>query len=232
MTVERVFVGEKMKEFEITQFLSSEMDRAGFSHADIKRTPMGTRVVVYAMRPGLVIGSGGENIKRVTDVLREKFKLENPHLEVKTVENPDLDAQLAAKKIAGLLERGYYFKKVAHKMLEHVMAAGARGVEIRISGKVPSERAKDWKFKKGYIRYCGEVVKRDLDVGFATARLKQGAVGVLVRLIHPSVVFPDEVLIGGAIDKLELKFPGAEAAKSKPKEKKEKTGDAGGNDKA
>ena len=37
------------------------------------------------------------------------------------------------------------------------MNAGALGVEIIISGKVPSARAKSWRFYTGYLKKCGDV---------------------------------------------------------------------------
>ena len=195
MTVERFFIGEKVKELEVKKFLAEQLKRAGYSHTDIKRTPMGTRVIIYAMRPGLVIGRSGETIKELTEKFKTDFKIDNPQVEVKMVDDPDLDAQLQAAKIGALLERGYYFKKVAHRVLDRIMEVGARGAEVRISGKVPSARAKDWTFKKGYIRHCGQVVKDDVLVGYYAAQLKPGVVGVRVRIMPANVKFPDEVLI-------------------------------------
>ena len=216
MTVEKVFVAEKIKEHKIKEFISKDLAQAVISHSEIKRTPLGTRVVVHAMRPGLVIGAGGENIKRITEILKGRFKLENPHIEVKQVEVPELDASIMAQKIASLLERGYYFKKIVYRVLDSILAAGARGVEIRISGKVPSERGKEWVFKKGYIRHCGETAKNDIDIGYATALQKPGIVGVKVRIMPPNVKFPDELLVGDAIDKLKL-GPSAEEPNAKEK---------------
>lgn len=204
MTVERLFVQEKVKELDIKRFLKNELGKAGFSHADINRTPLGTRVVVHALRPGLVIGSSGENINRITAELKNRFKVENPHVEVRQVEVPELDAVLMAQRIGGLLEKGYYFKKVAHRVLEKVILAGARGVEIRISGKVPSERAKDWIFKSGYIRHCGEVVKETVEVGYYDAQLKSGTIGIMVRVMPPNVIFPDEILVGERVKQIRL----------------------------
>ncbi len=221
MTVEKVFVAEKIKEYRIRQYISTDVGQAGISHSEIKRTPLGTRIIVYAMRPGLVIGTGGENIKRITEVLKSRFRVENPHIEVKQVETPELDAQIMAQRIAFLLERGFYFKKIVYRTLDSIMAAGARGVEIRICGKVPSDRAREWIFKKGYIRHCGETVKTEVDVGYYTALLKSGIVGVRIRLMPPTVTFPDELLVGDGLSKLKLseKPKPEEQAQQKPETK-------------
>jgi len=213
MTVERFFITEKAKELEVKKYLNAKLRRAGYSHAEIKRTPMGTRVIIYATRPGLVIGRGGEAIKELTDAFKNDYKIDNPQVEVKQIEQPDIDAQLQAAKIGNLLERGYYFKKVAHRVLDRIMESGARGAEVRISGKVPSSRAKDWIFKKGYIRHCGQVVKDDVLVGYYDAQLKPGVVGVRVRIMPPNVAFPDEILITA---KAPAPKPKAEA-KAEPK---------------
>jgi small subunit ribosomal protein S3 len=213
MTVERFFIGEKVKELEVKKFLAEQLKRAGYSHTEIKRTPMGTRVIIYAMRPGLVIGRSGETIKELTEKFKTDFKIDNPQVEVKQIDNPDVDAQLQAAKIGGLLERGYYFKKVAHRVLDRIMEVGARGAEVRISGKVPSARAKDWTFKKGYIRHCGQVVKDDVLVGYYAAQLKPGVVGVRVRIMPANVIFPDEVLIA---QNIKHAAPPAPAPKAEP----------------
>ncbi|MFH0962006.1 MAG: 30S ribosomal protein S3 [archaeon] len=199
MTVERFFISEKVKELEVKRFLAARLRRAGYSHTEIKRTPMGTRVIIYATRPGLVIGRSGESIKELTEAFKTNFHIDNPQVEVKQVDNPDVDAQLQAAKIGNLLERGYYFKKVAHRVLDRIMECGARGAEVRISGKVPSARAKDWTFKKGYIRHCGQLVKDHVLVGYYDAQLKPGVVGVRVRIMPQNVIFPDEILIASQI---------------------------------
>ena len=204
MTGEKAFVKEKIKHLKVKKYLKEELKRAGFSGTEIKRTPLGTRIIIHALRPGIVIGRGGENIKTMTDVIKNEYGIDNPNIEVKQVEVPDLDAKVVSQKMVDFLERGYYFKKIVHRFLDQVMLAGARGVEFRINGKIPSDRAKSWIFKKGYIRHCGEVVKEDVDVGYAEAQLKTGVVGVRVRIMPPDVKFPDEILLGNNIDSIEL----------------------------
>ena len=204
MTGEKAFVKEKIKHLKVKKYLKEELQRAGFSGTEIKRTPLGTRIIIHALRPGIVIGRGGENIKNMTDVIKNDYNIDNPNIEVKQVEVPDLDAKVVSQKIVDFLERGYYFKKIAHRFLDQVMIAGARGVELRINGKIPSDRAKIWIFKKGYIRHCGEVVKNDFDIGYAEAQLKTGVVGVRVRIVPPDVKFPDEILLGNNVDSIEI----------------------------
>lgn len=187
MAVEKYFVKEGMKESQIEEFLRDKFDRAGYSHADIQRTPLGTRITVFAEKPGLVIGKSGRRINEITDEIKGKFELENPMLDVKEVENPYLDAQIIANKIAKNIERGGFYKKIANFYLQKIIEAGAIGVEIRIAGKLGGERGRFQKFKEGYIKHAGYYADNLVDDGYATATIKLGKVGVRVKILKEVV---------------------------------------------
>jgi len=89
MSVEKHFVKEGIKEAEIEEFLREKFNRAGYSHIEIQRTPLGTRIMVFANRPGLVIGKSGSRIKEITDEIQKRFEMENPMLDVREIENPN-----------------------------------------------------------------------------------------------------------------------------------------------
>ena len=59
MSIVKRFISEAIKNAEIDEFLMKKLERAGYGGVNISKTPLGTHVVVYAMRPGLVIGRGG-----------------------------------------------------------------------------------------------------------------------------------------------------------------------------
>ena len=106
------------------------------------KTPLGEKIIIYASRPGLIVGRKGQNIKQLTKALKRKFELENPQVEISEIENPSLDAHIIAEKIVDALEKfgSEKFKAIGHKIMTEVMRAGALGIEIIISGKVPSAR--------------------------------------------------------------------------------------------
>ena len=136
--IERKFVAEQLKEFQIQEFVTNSLKNVGHSHTKLQRTPLGEKIIIFASRPGLVVGRKGENIKKLTSTLKKKFKLENPQIEISEVEAMFLDAQIVAEIIASTLERfgPQKFKGVGHKMMSDVMNAGALGVEIIISAQL------------------------------------------------------------------------------------------------
>lgn len=183
MAIESFFIQEGIKETEIEDFLKKKFDKADYSHIEIQRTPLGTRIIVYASKPGLVIGKSGTMIKEITDYIREKFGLDNPMLDVKEVENPFLDAQVVANKIAKSIEKGSFYKKIINFYLDEIMKNGAIGVQIKIAGKLGGERGRFQKFKAGYIKHAGYYADNIVDKGFATAIVKLGMIGVSVKIM-------------------------------------------------
>ncbi len=183
MSKEMKFVQEGIKSVFIEEYLKSQFLRADYSHIEVSKTPLGTRIIIYANRPGIVIGRGGEKIKAITEYLREHFKLDNPQLDVKEVDNPDQDAQIIARQIASSLERGLNYKRVANMTIKRVMDSGAVGIQIRVSGKLGGEKSRTDKFMQGYLQHSGETADRLVSKGKAEALLKPGKVGIQVKIM-------------------------------------------------
>jgi len=225
--IERKFIKEKIKEFQIGEYISTTLRNVGHSHTKLQRTPLGDKIVIYASRPGLIVGRSGENIKKLTRNTKKKFNLDNPRIEISEVENIYLDAKIVAERIASSLERfgPQRFKGIGYKMMSEVMKSGGRGVEILISGKIPGSRAKTWRFYNGYLKKCGDLAVEGMRVGYSQALLKTGTVGIQVRIFPPDIRLPDHII---------EKDPEAEAAKlaeeeakkaekKKPKKKRKKS---------
>ncbi len=191
--IEKDFVTEGLKRTNIDEYLEKELERAGYGGMEVQVTPLGTMVVVYAERPGMVIGRGGKTVRSITQNLKTKFDLENPQVEVKEVDVPELNPKIMAHKIAAMLQRGMHFRRVAYTTLRRIMGAGAQGVEVTISGKIRGARSATAKFTDGYIKKCGEPSTRLVKEGFATVQLKPGVLGIYVRIMPPGVVLPDKV---------------------------------------
>ena len=193
--IEKDFVTEGLRRTKIDEYLEKELERAGYGGMDIQVTPLGTMVIVYAERPGMVIGRGGKTVRAITQNLKTKFDLDNPQVEVKEVDVPELNARIMASKIANMLQRGMHFRRVAYSTIRRIMGAGAQGVEVTISGKIRGSRSAVAKFVEGYIKKCGEPSIRFVEEGFATAQLKPGVLGIYVRIMPPNTVLPDSVEI-------------------------------------
>jgi small subunit ribosomal protein S3 len=195
MSVVKHFINESLKKAEINEFLKNEFERAGYGGVDITKTPLGTHVVIYAMRPGLIIGRGGETIKRLAEVLEKNFMLPNPQISVAEIEIPELNAFVVASRIASALKRGVHFRRAGYWAVNQVMEAGALGVEVIISGKLRTERARYEKFRAGYLPKSGQPAIKYMRKAELHVQLKPGIFGVKVRIMPPDAEFPDKVQI-------------------------------------
>lgn len=192
MANERKFITENIRRVLLKEYLMKAVDRAGFGGVEVQRTPMGTRVTLITERPGIVIGRRGAAIKMLTNAIEKDFKFDNPQVEVQEVDNPNLNAQIMAEKLAFALERGWHFRRAGHSTVRRVMDSGARGCHVVIAGKLTGERHRTEKFKEGYIKFCGEPKLMFVRRGFAVAKLKPGVIGVKVEIMAPDARLPDE----------------------------------------
>lgn len=193
--IERKFVAQNIKEFQIQEYISNNLKNVGHSHTKVQRTPLGEKIIIHASRPGLIVGRKGQNIKELTKALKRKFNLENPQIEISEVESPNTDAKIVAERIASSIEKFGIskFKAVGHKAMMDVLGSGGLGIEILMSGKIPSSRAKRWRFYQGYLKKCGDLAVEGVKHAYATAYLKTGVVGIQVRIMPANIVLPDHV---------------------------------------
>jgi small subunit ribosomal protein S3 len=186
----------KKEEFAIKEYIKDKLGKGKISKVRIEYTPIGENIIISTHKMGLVIGRGGEKINELTRVLKNRFKLENPHIEIEEIKKPELDAQINADEITLALERfgPLRFKVIAYRTLQRIMDAGALGAEIRLGGKLPSARAKSWRFAQGYLKKTGES-SNVVDTAQSKAQTKPGTVGVKVSILHPKSVLKDRIEI-------------------------------------
>jgi small subunit ribosomal protein S3 len=194
LPIKNHFVLKGLQRIRIDEYLDSELTRAGYGGVDIQKTPLGTRLTIYATRPGFVIGRRGKTVRELTETLKQSFGIDNPQIEVAEVEVPEFDAKIMAQKLASSLERGFQYRRAVYSVLRRIMEAGAKGVEITISGKLTSQRARYQKFKDGVITKCGEPAYQFVREATAPAYLKPGVMGVRVVVMIPGDL-PDKIKV-------------------------------------
>ena len=191
---ERKTIKFEKDEFAIRWYIKNSLGKGIVSKVRIEYTPVGEKVIISTHKPGLVIGRGGEKILELTNFLKKKFKLENLHLEIDEIKQPEFDAQLVAEDIALSLERfgPLKFKVVAYKALEKIMRAGALGAELKLSGKLPGARARTWRFAQGYLKKTGESANV-VDRAQSRAETKPGTVGIKTAILSPYAILKDKI---------------------------------------
>ena len=215
----------KKNEFSVKEYIKRSLGKGRISSVKVEYTPVGEKIIVTTNRPGLVIGRRGERIAELTSVLKKRFKLENPHIEIQEITRPEFDAQLVADDIALSMERlgNLKFKVIAYKTLQKIIDAGALGAEIIMSGKLPSERAKSWRFASGYLKKTGDTAKI-VDKAKALAITRPGITGIKVSILSPEKKIHDQIKIEEEL-KTKIKTPIIEEIAEKKTKSRKKSKD-------
>ncbi|MCL4334208.1 MAG: 30S ribosomal protein S3 [Candidatus Thermoplasmatota archaeon] len=189
------FLKENIRRQLIKEYLISEIGDAGFGGVEIQRTPQNTIVMLKVERPGLVIGRRGSKIKNMETTLEKRFNLTSPLIKVEGTEQPGLNAQIMAQKLARSIEKGWHFRRAGHSILKRIMDSGARGGQVRMGGKLTGERSRSVKYTAGKVISSGFPSEK-IEKGFAVALTKPGIIGVYVKILRNDVKLPDDIKVG------------------------------------
>lgn len=175
----------------LKDYLREAIKDAGFSHAEISKTPVGTRVALHVTRPGIVIGRKGSGIRALTDKLASDFGLKNPQISVVEIEKPELAPSVMCNRMASHLERGTAFRRATMWTLKQIMEGGAMGVQITISGKLRGDRSAFEKHTQGILPRAGHHAEMVVDEDIAHVKTAMGLIGIRIRIAKKERLIPE-----------------------------------------
>ncbi len=188
---DNVFGDTLVEDYKIRKFLKKALFEASVSKFEIERK--GTKLVVniYAAKPGIIIGRGGEEIGKLkTKLAKLTNKAENDvNINIVEIKVPDMCAQLVAENIAAQLERRISFRRAMKQCMGRSMKMGAKGIKTSVSGRLGgAEIARTEHYHEGTIPL--QTLRADIDYGFAEADTTYGKIGVKVW-IYKGEILPE-----------------------------------------
>ncbi len=175
----------------LKDYLRAKIKDAGFSTAEVSKTPTGTRVVLHVTRPGIVIGRKGTGIKELTEKLESDFGLKNPQIAVEEITKPELSPEVMCNRMASHLERGTAFRRATMWTIQQIMEGGAMGVEITISGKLRGDRSAFEKHSQGILPRAGHHADVIVGEDIAHVETPMGLIGVRIRIARKEKLVPE-----------------------------------------
>ena len=175
----------------LKDYLREAIKEAGFSHAEISKTPTGTRVALHVTRPGIVIGRKGSGIRELTEKLATDFGLKNPQIAVEEIAKPELSPSVMCNRMASHLERGTAFRRATMWTLNQIMENGAMGVQITISGKLRGDRSAFEKHTAGVLPRAGHHAEVIVDEDIAHVNTPMGLIGIRIRIARKEKFVPE-----------------------------------------
>lgn len=174
------------EDMDIRALVKGEMSSAGIALIEIERFPNQVQVTIHTARPGIVIGRKGASVKELRGKLRD-LTGKTVRVEVEEISQPDSNAQLIAENITGQLERRISHSRAMKRAILQAMRAGVKGVRIEASGRLSgSEMARKEKLWEG--RVPRNMIRADLDYGFAEALTTYGRIGVKVWVYNGEIL--------------------------------------------
>lgn len=172
-----------LEDVKIRKFLMEKLKLAGIIRVQIDRLINKMKITLFVSRPGVVIGRGGSGLELLKKELLKKVSIPEPEknldLDVVEIKNPELSAHLITLRIVEQLEKRLPYRRVVAKTIERVMAAGALGVRIVLSGRIAgAEISRREKFQQGKVPL--QTLRADIDYAQIPAFTKSGYIGVKV----------------------------------------------------
>jgi len=191
---ENIFIKDKLKKIAISNFLKKRLKGAGFVDVEVMKTSLYTRIVIYALKPGFIIGKKGSNIRGLTDDLENQFGLSKIHIEIGEILNRNLDAKVIMESIQNQIGRGIAWKTVVYNALKGIKEAGAIGAEIIAKGNTSGkgQRKRKSRFFFGYMKKAGDQ-KNLVLCEKKTTFPGLGTIGITLRIVTPDILFSDKV---------------------------------------
>jgi len=200
------FVADGVFYSELNEFLQSELAESGYAGVEVRVTPIRTEIIIRATRTREVLGEKGRRIRELTSLVQHRFKFPENSVELfaEKVDNRAACAMAQAESLRFKLLSGLAVRRACYSVLRFVMESGAKGCEVVVAGKVRAQRAKQMKFRDGYLISSGEPRKHYLNEAVRHVMMRQGVLGIKVKImlahdpegkIGPKTPMPDAITV-------------------------------------
>jgi small subunit ribosomal protein S3 len=204
------YVNYLLEDLKVRRQIRSMYPEAGVSQVEVDRQANNVTLTIHTARPGILIGRGGQRVDEMRTKL-ERLIDKRIQLNIREVQQPELDAFLVARSVADQMERRVGYRRAMKQTLTRTMQAGARGMRIRCAGRLDgAEIARKITMHEGRVPL--HTIRADIDYGFTEARTVMGRIGVKVW-IYKGEIFPEK----------EEEMPAAPAAAAAVEEAKPET---------
>ena len=106
-------------------------------------------------------------------------------LHLKRTFHRGIEAQEQAEHLKKRLLMGTPARSAAMNVIRNMLNKGAKGCEVIISGKLRQQRAKSMKYKDGFMIHTGQPKKVFISSAVRHLELKQGIMGIKVKIMLP-----------------------------------------------
>lgn len=179
------YANHLIEDLKLRKMLKDKLYHAGISRIEIERVGEKVRVLIFAARPGIIIGKKGAEVEKLKKEVEEKTG-KQANIEIKEVRRPELDAQLVAENVALQIEKRVAYRRAMKRAVASSMRFGAKGIKVSCAGRLAgAEIARTEWYREGRVPLS--TFRADIDYGFAEAKTTYGMIGVKVWIFKGEV---------------------------------------------
>ena len=180
------------EDVKIRLFVRKKLNDSGVSKIELARSAKDITLNVHSAKPGVIIGRQGASVEDLKAALEKEFGHKFT-INIKEIKKPELDAWLIGESIAMQIERRVSYRRAAKMAIKKAIDAGAKGVKIRMSGRLNGvEIARTEFYAEGQIPL--HTFRADIDFALAEAQTTYGKIGVKVWVNKGLVFNPQKAL--------------------------------------
>lgn len=181
------------EDIKIKEYIYTKLANSSVSSVNIERTAKEVNIIIFSARPGMIIGRGGVGIEEIKKHIRRKFISDKKiavNVNIKEIDNPNLDAKVVAQGIKMDIEKRIPFRRAMKQAMNKVERARAKGVKIQVSGRLNGvEIARTEKLISGKVPL--HTLRANIDYAFEEAHTIYGVIGIKVW-IYKGDIFRDQ----------------------------------------
>ena len=169
----------------LRKMLKEKLYHAGISKIEIERLGEKIKILIFAARPGIIIGKKGAEVEKLKKEI-EQITGKQANLDIKEIRKPELDAQLVAENIALQIEKRVAYRRAMKRAVSSSLRFGAKGIRVSCAGRLAgAEIARTEWYREGRVPLS--TFRSDIDYGFAEAKTTYGIIGVKVWIFKGEV---------------------------------------------
>lgn len=182
----RTYKDTLISDLKLRTALMSKLRFASVTQVDIERAINKVNLIIYSVKPGMIIGRGGKGLEELRKFVETYIPLRQKGKEIKfdpkiePVKKPYLNAYYVAQTIAEKLVRNFPHRSVVHNTIDRAMEAGAKGIKIQLGGRINGAEISRREKYPSSANVPMSTIRADIDFAKYPALTKSGYIGVKV----------------------------------------------------
>lgn len=166
------------QDLKIRAMIIKSLVNAGLGKIKIERFVKKIKIIISVSKPGVVLGKKGEDIQKIKKNIENLTNMDVA-IDIAEIKRADLDPIISAASIAYQLENHISYKKAMKKAIQAALKSGAKGIKIKISGRLGgAEIARDEGYKEGRVPL--HTLRANVKYATASAYTTYGVIGIKV----------------------------------------------------